>query len=504
MSPTTDSPQSITSVLPLQFYRLDERGNPQKAGSAVASRSAPAPDSETWWIQPLQTLSESDWDAVLDLMREMRIPGLSVEGQMTDALLERLSRLDHLTYLGMEGAAEVTDAGLKHLARLPRLRHLDLSVCPQITDEALEVLRSLPQLRTFKMVHQNRVTDAGLSGLAHCPHLERVNLMGTRAGDGVVRALAGKPRLHEFYSGSEATDAALPLLHEFPVFKTWQGGEPSMGLMSFNAGPNLLFLRGSITDAGLAALAGLDGLFALNLDDSKLAVTAEGLRPLVDLPRLGWLAFDAEDAAMRYIGAMPRLRFLMCQDTVAGDDGFEALSRSQTLEYLWGRRCYNLTGRGFAALSTMPSLRGLSVSCKNVDDAGLSTLPQFPALTDFMPMDVPDDGFGHVGRCPRLEQLNCMYCEETTDAATEHLAGLSLKGYQAWSTRITDRSLEILGGMASLERITLYNCPGITDAGLASIAALPRLKEVILETLPNVTPEGVSVFPSHVAVNSLT
>jgi hypothetical protein len=208
---------------------------------------------------------------------------------------------------------------------------------------------------------------------------------------------------------------------------------------------------------------------------------------------------------MGSIAALPHLRFLMCQDTGAGDEGFEALSRSKSLEYLWGRRCYNLTGRGFAALAAMPALRGLSVSCKNVDDSGLSALPRFPALEAFMPMDVPDDGFRHVGRCERLEQLICMYCKETSDAATAHVEGLpKLKEYQAWSTKITDRSLEILSRMPSLERILLYNLAGITDAGLARMASLPNLNVVTFETLPNVSVEGAALFPEHVRVNLVT
>ena len=75
----------------------------------------------------------------------------------------------------------------------------------------------------------------------------------------------------------------------------------------------------------------------------------------------------------------------------------------------------------------------------------LSALPSFPALRALMPMDVPDEGFRHVGRCERLEELWLMYCRDTGDAATERIAGLSgLKTYYAGKTRITDRSLEIL------------------------------------------------------------
>jgi len=204
---------------------------------------------------------------------------------------------------------------------------------------------------------------------------------------------------------------------------------------------------------------------------------------------------------MRHIGAMPRLRMLMAQGTVAGDEGFTALSRSATIEYIWGRECPNLTGRGFAALSRMPSLRGLAVSCKHVDDQSLSALPRFPALREFMPMDVPDAGFRHVGRCEEIEALWCMYCRDTTDAATEHFAGLSkLKTYYAGQTLITDRSLEILSRMPSLEKLEFWNCAGITNAGVGFLAALPRLREVSLDSCRQVTPEAVAVFPAHVGV----
>jgi hypothetical protein len=127
----------------------------------------------------------------------------------------------------------------------------------------------------------------------------------------------------------------------------------------------------------------------------------------------------------------------------------------------------------------MPVLRALSASCKNVDDEALSTLPAFPALTELMPIDVPDAGYRHIGGCQQLESLVLMYCRETTDVATEHIAGLSrLKKYFASYTRITDRSLEILGTMPSLEEVTLSGCAGVSDAGVKRLAALPRLRKL--------------------------
>jgi len=148
----------------------------------------------------------------------------------------------------------------------------------------------------------------------------------------------------------------------------------------------------------------------------------------------------------------------------------------------------------------MPALRALGVSCKNVDDEALSGLPQFPALRELTPIDVTDEGFRHVGRCARLERLSCMYCRETTDAATELIGGLGLKSYYAGLTQITDRSLEILGRMESLESIELYETKGVSDFGLVSLVGLPRLREVHFSGLPKVTFAGTRVFPARVRV----
>ncbi len=131
-------------------------------------------------------------------------------------------------------------------------------------------------------------------------------------------------------------------------------------------------------------------------------------------------------------------------------------------------------------------------------------MPQFPALRELTPIDVKDDGFRHVGRCVRLERLTCMYCRDTTDIATEHIARLPLKYYYAGLTQITDRSLAILGRMPSLEQVELYECKGVTDAGLVFLAELPQLREVHLDGLPRVTLEGTRVFPGRVRVKYST
>ncbi|HEY4303743.1 MAG TPA: hypothetical protein VGM82_04715 [Gemmatimonadaceae bacterium] len=443
------------------------------------------------------------WDDVVDALEDEEAIGVAANGQMTDALLERITQFEHVSVLRLNGSQRLTDHGLRHLARLPKLRVLDLSGCEALTDAGFAVLGELPSLEGV-VLNGTAITDAGVASLASCELLRRIDLAWTRTGDGALQALRGKRQLAHVRSGALVTDAGLASLHDYPVFKTWQDGAVELQLTSPDAKPNLLQLHGSITDAGLASLVGLDGLFGLNIEDERLQTTPAGLAPLVDLPRLGMLGVDAVDASMPFIAAFPALRFLMCQDTSTSDDGWVALSASRTLEQIWGRRCHNLRGRGFEALAKLPALRSLSVSCLNVPDDSVAALPSFPSLRELMPMDIPDAGYRHIAKCEQLERLVLMYCRDTTDAATEHVMTLpKLQDYFASYTQITDRTPELLATMASLEILGLSACAGVTNAGISALERAPNLRELSLGGMQRVTRDAVARFPSaiHVTFN---
>ncbi len=459
-------------------------------------------------IAPQRQLSDREWERLIAVMKERRISALDAGGMMTDGVLARIATLDHLTSLSLGGSRQLTDDGLQHLAGMPQLERLDLSEYPggRLTDRGLAVLRHLPNLRELEMTWQSGITDAGIANLRFCERIEQVNLMGSPTGDGAIAALAGKPHLRRFSSGRLVTDAGLPLLHAFPRLKTWHGPDPVAGSDAADTVGHLL-IDGPFTDRGLAALAGLDGVADLDLFWHVTGISSAGFAALRGLPNLLSFAADgrlSDDVAMRHIAAIPRLRKLRAQESVATDEGFEALSRSTTLEGFWGRVCPNVGNRSFRAFSKMPALRQMGVGCGSVDDDVLAAFPDFPSLRELTPIGVRDPGFRHIGRCGRLERLTCMYCRDTTDEATAHIAGLNIRYYYAGLTLITDRSLEILGGMPSLEQVEFYECNGITDAGLPSLAALPRLREVALEGLPGVTLAGTKVFPSGVRVRYST
>jgi hypothetical protein len=295
------------------------------------------------------------------------------------------------------------------------------------------------------------------------------------------------------------------LLQQFPAFKTRPVEEPAYGLTSFSAEPTNLLIDGTFTRKGLNKLRGLDGLVGLSFFRHTSVLRGDDLQCLDGLPNLVFLGCQGElcdDNAMGHIAALPGLRMLMGQGTVATDNGFSSLSRSQTIEYLWGRECPNLTGSGFVALSRMPSLKGLAVSCKGVDDSALATVPDFPSLKELMPMNVSDDGFRHIGRSQQLESLILMYCRDTTDLATSNIVGMPrLKKYHAGYTLITDASLQLLSTIKSLEEVSFESCKSISDAGVAFLRTLPRLREISVGGCEKVTHSGMNGFANGVRVN---
>ena len=506
------------NYLPLEEARLilaqdTGFGSWDALGDAVRTGARPLPpfsiDAKENRINPQRTLTDGEWDRLIATMKERGITALDAGGLMTDDVLARVAALDHVTSLSLGGSGQLTDEGLRHLARMPQLDRLDLSAYPggRLTDRGLEVLRQLPNLRHFEMTWQSGITDRGAENLRFCDRLEVVNLMGSPTGDGAIRALTGKPHLRRFSTGRLVTDEGLPLLHQFPRLNVWNGPPPSALVTGDDEKVGHLLIDGPFTNRGLASLAGLDGVAELDLFWHVTGITSDGLASLPGMSNLVILGADgrlSDDEAMRHIAAIPRLRRLRAQESVATEAGFEALSRSRTLEGFWGRVCPNFGNRSFRAFSTMPSLTTMGVGLENVDDAVLALFPEFPALRELTPIGVRDPGFRHVGRCTRLERLTCMYCRESGDEATAHIANLQIRYYYAGLTQITDRSLELLGKMTSLEQVEFYECKGVTDAGLPFLAGLPRLREVALDSLPGVSFAGTKVFLPGVRVRYST
>lgn len=128
--------------------------------------------------------------------------------------------------------------------------------------------------------------------------------------------------------------------------------------------------------------------------------------------------------------------------------------------------------------------------------ARLAELDHVTSLSLGDSRELSDDGLRHLARMPQLQPLA---------REGHHLGGIFASPPDAQClTRITDRSLEILGGMEALEQVEFCECNGVTNAGVRFLTKRPRLREVARDSLPGVTLEGTKVFPPRVRVRYST
>ena len=376
---------------------------------------------------------------------------------------------------GVKVGPRVTADGLARFAGMPTLRGIDLGWRGDLLDGDITFLEAMPWLTALSLSRCGRITDSTIERLRHHQHLERVNLQGTDTGDAAIAALAGKRSLSRVLVGARLTDAGAARLRDFPALASAGARDAFLAVSSARA----------LTDEALAAIGSLDGVVALDLHMSAFgsphytALGAAHLQRMASLQELNFHGALATDDVLAEIAAIPRLRWLHCQDPVSADEGFIALGRCTTLESLAARVCRRMTDRGFAAIARLPRLRSLGLGGPRIPDAAMAHLADAPALVDLGPILFGDDAFEHVARIPRLERLTNMYNRSTGDGATRHLrAHPTLVYYGAFGTQITDESLRILAGLPRLETVEFTNCEFITDDGVRELAALPHLRRV--------------------------
>jgi hypothetical protein len=204
--------------------------------------------------------------------------------------------------------------------------------------------------RQITVLHAGgQMTDVMVSRLAELTHLTDLDLSGSRrftdAGVGMLASVLSLQRLN--VSGSAVTDLGLQALPDLPDLRTIAlAHHPHVtdaGISHLRTCRRLEFvdLMGTRTgDESIVALTGMPGLRRFHAGNN---VSDAGLRRLQDFP-----AFKEWSGGDVHFG-------LDEQDMVAGDEGFMALRASKTIEYINGRRTYNLGSRGLGALASMPA-----------------------------------------------------------------------------------------------------------------------------------------------------
>ncbi len=414
---------------------------------------------------------------------------LALRGPLTHEIVRRLADQQ---VTGVKLDASTPADSLIHLADLPTLRRVDLSGRDDLVDRDLAFLASMPWLTAVSLGNCRAIGDAGVAYLRQHDALEEINLQWTATGDEALRLLAGKPRLHRVSVGGEVTDAGAALLREYPALRAPGAPDAFLAVSSSS----------TLTDRALAALGDLAGVVALDVHCSIFGSRQYTVAGVAHLPRmasleeLNFLGVLTNDAVLREIARIPRLRRLSCQEMIAGDEGFVALGRCATLEWIWGRMCPRIGDRGFAALGHLSALRTLALGGQNVRDEAMAAIVDLPALEELQPILFGDAAFAFIAKMPRLVKLTNMYNRDTTDAATAHLRGHPrLAHYGAHGTQITDASLDVIADLPAIETVDVENCDRITDAGLVLLSRAPRLRRVSVGSCLDVSGAWTTSLP---------
>jgi tRNA_anti-like/Leucine Rich repeat len=238
-------------------------------------------------------------------------------------------------------------------------------------------------------------------------------------------------------------------------------------------------LSDSITDAGLAHLAGLKNLVHLEINSPKVT-----------------------DAGMANLKDMPEITDLRLQVSKVTKAGFLHLGSLKKLQKLTITRCAGLNAEGMAGLKGLSELGELAILYSNTTTAnGAVHLTGLKKLKRLHLSDVADEAFKHVGALTSLEQVHLSY-SGIGDAGVAHLASLTnLELLDLYATHVTDEGLVSLSKLSNLRDLKLIKTR-VGDQGLKNLGSLPKLK-VIWLTDTKVTDAGLVHLKNMTALEAI-
>ena len=230
------------------------------------------------------------------------------------------------------------------------------------------------------------------------------------------------------------------------------------------------FWKNPITDRGLAYLANLTQLEALELDEGQFTDCGlVGLRNLTSLESLRIMSRHVTDAGLKNLAGMRGLRQL-------------SLSFSP------------ITDAGLLPLAGFKHLQRLDLSGTSISDEGLPLLVGFSNLKDLQlrATGVTDAGVAALKKSHPNPNLQVDYESESIDLG--HLAADIAEArttdvLNVMSRKVRDGDLSGLGRLTNLRVLSLWS-PFISDATLARLEPLSQLSELYL-TCGRITPRGV-------------
>lgn len=254
--------------------------------------------------------------------------------------------------------------------------------------------------------------------------------------------------------------------------------------------------RGRLDDTELDYLAYLSGVRGLHL--SRIAIAPHvfpQVQILTHITDVSLVGGEYDDTLIPMLEKMVHLEALTVDDTAMTFTN-EGVARLQHLPHLQRLRGFGIADDLMPVLSQFPALRNLDLSDCGVTNKGLRSCRDMPYLEDLhlgMSYGIGNSGMRHLRGLASLRSLNLSDLAGVTNAGLAALQELpNLQRLYLWGTRISDRGIEHLQGMPSLDVLEMPDT--ITDTGLRVLSALPSLRILSVRFNRALTNAGLAVI----------
>ncbi len=252
------------------------------------------------------------------------------------------------------------------------------------------------------------------------------------------------------------------------------------------------------TPNGVTISRGLDGK-AMTARYENSQPTDADLAKLAKMSTLREIFADAPEATDASIEPFTKLKNLKKLSITSGKltgSSLDSLSGLKNLQYLDLSGNTDLDEENLSAIQSLASLQSLCLNNTPVTENIVGIVKSLPNLIELrlIGSQIDDAGIAALVEAqPNLTHLS-IGSSKLTDAAGESVAQLKkLQVLEFVDSQITDRTLEMLSSVNSLEVIQINQNSNITDTGIFTLGKLPMLTDLdVSET--NFTGQG---FKQH-------
>jgi peroxiredoxin len=340
-------------------------------------------------------------------------------------------------------------------------------------------LRALEELS----VGGDKITGSGLAALSELPSLHYLDLWGTAANDDALRAVRKISSLKTFNAPQSITDGGVAHL----------AGHPSLEALSlFNT---------KVTDRGVADLVLLPALKKLDLTKRDF----DRARPQIT---------DAATVSLKTIKTLEDLRLPAEGLTDTGLTNLDKLANLKRLSlpmaHSVDRKHYlnPYTEKGISELAKLRSLESLSIAGPGVTDEALAHVARLTNLQSLSLFGCPigDEGLSRLTTLRSLKSFTLMSGAQVTVAGLNHLNALTHLTHLQADVIARDATVLKIGGLTELQYLMLSPSQGSTfrDQDLACLAGLTKLKSLQLgSTQLKITDAGMARLAGLTALERL-